>query len=74
MHNEELQDLYSPPNMVDESMEDEIGRACGMYEEEERCRVVVAKHEGGPLEYLGVGGRKVLKWALKNGVGGRGLY
>jgi hypothetical protein len=28
LHNEELHDLYSSPNLIDESMEDEMGRAC----------------------------------------------
>ena len=74
LHNEECHDLYSPPNLVDESMEDEMSRACGMYEGEEKCRVVLGKPEGGPVENLGVGGRIVLKWVLKTRVEGRGLY
>jgi len=45
LRNEELHDLYSPQNLVDESMEDEVGRACGMYEGEEKCRVVFRKPE-----------------------------
>jgi hypothetical protein len=32
-----------------------------MYEGEEKCRVVMRKPEGGPLENLGIGGRIVLK-------------
>jgi len=74
LHNEEPHDLYSPPNLVDESMEDEVGRACGKYEGEEKCRVVLGKPEGGPLENLGVDGRIVLKWVLKNRVRGHRLY
>jgi len=50
LRNEELHDLYSPPNLGAESMEDEVGRACGMYEGEEKCGVVLGKPEGGPLE------------------------
>jgi hypothetical protein len=46
-------------------MEDEMGRACGMYEGEEKCRVV---------ENLSVGGWIILKWVLKNRVGRHGLY
>ena len=74
LHNEELHDLYTPTNLVDESMEDEMGRACGMYDGEEKCRVVLGKPEGGPVEDLGVVGRIVLKWVLKNRMGRRGLY
>jgi len=31
LHNEELSDLYSSPNSSDEKIENEMGRACGMY-------------------------------------------
>jgi hypothetical protein len=44
-----------------------------MFEGEEKCGML-GKPEGGPVENLGVGGRVVLKWVLKNRMGGHGLY
>jgi hypothetical protein len=57
LHNEELHNLYSSPNVMTFVQEDEVGRTCGTNEEEgEVYRLLVGKR---PL-----GGRK--RWWIDN--------
>ena len=37
LHNKELCDLYSSPNIIWVIKKNEIGQACGMYGTQERC-------------------------------------
>jgi hypothetical protein len=43
-----------------------MGRACGMYGEEEKCTVAYeGKHKQKPLGQLQVNGKEILKWTLQ---------
>jgi hypothetical protein len=47
LHNEELHNLYSSPNIIDQVKEDEMGRACSTNGEKiNACRIWVGKPEG----------------------------
>jgi len=78
LHNEDVNDLYSAPNIVRvvKIEKNEIGRACSAYGEEERriqgfggetCKE--RDHLGDP----GVDGRKILRWIFRNGMWESGL-
>ena len=65
---EELHDLYSSPNIIRVSKDDDLGGACGMCGEEVRC----VQGFGGEtckkknkLEDIGVDGRIILKRIFK---------
>jgi len=67
LHNEELNDLYSSPNIVRVIKSGKIGLAGHVARMGEGVyRILVGKHEGKrPLGRRSVEGRKILKWMLK---------
>jgi hypothetical protein len=69
LHNEELHDLYSLPNIIRVIMEDEVaGCVAHMVVKRNVYRVLVRKCEGKrPLEELGIDGRATFKCKIKRG-------
>jgi hypothetical protein len=68
LHNDELHDLYSSPNIVRVIKSKRMRRAglvARMVEGRGAFRVLVGRPEGKrPLRRLGVGGRITLRWTL----------
>jgi hypothetical protein len=46
LHNEELHNVYSLPNIISHQVKDEMGRACSMHGERRAYRILVRKLEG----------------------------
>jgi len=67
LHNEDLNDLYSSPNIARVIKENEMGRACSVSGEgRDIYRVLVGKPEGRrPLGRQGVKGRIILSWIFR---------
>jgi hypothetical protein len=68
LHNEELHDLYSSPNIVRVIKSRRVrwaGHVTRMGEGRGAYRVLVGRPEGKrPLGRLGIGGRIILSWTL----------
>jgi hypothetical protein len=65
LHNDELHNLYSSPNIVRVLKSRWAGHVARMGEGRGVYRVFVGRREGkGPLGNLGVGGRITLSWTL----------
>jgi len=76
LHNEELNDLYSSPNIVQvlKSRIGWVGLVARMGKKRSVCRVLVGKPEGkNHLEYPGVDGRIILRWIFRKWDVGYGL-
>jgi hypothetical protein len=68
LHNEELNDVYSSPNIIWLIKKNEIGRACGTRGRQESCIHGFSGEdlrEGDHLEGLGIDGKIILKWTCK---------
>jgi hypothetical protein len=76
VHNEELNDLYSSPNIllvIKSRRMRWVGHVARMEERRDVYRVLVGKSEGKrPLGDPGVGGRIILKWIFRKW--GMGLW
>jgi len=76
LHNEELNDLYSSPNIVQvlKSRIGWVGLVAHMGKKRSVCRVLVGKPEGkNHLEDPGVDGRIILRWIFRKWDVGYGL-
>jgi hypothetical protein len=66
LHNEELHNLYSPPNMIKSRRLRWAGHVARIGEKRNARRILVGKHEGKRhWEDQDVGGWTILKWILE---------